>query len=112
MPHIIVEYTDTMDVDIPCLLHDLHHDLGARESVNLNLISSRAVPLAHTIVGADQQSNKMVHITLKLFAGRSEQLRHEMTQGLQNTARNHISDDTVSITVDAHEMNKSTYQMN
>lgn len=113
MPHIIVEYCETFTtLDVPKLVMDLHEDLGERESVNPHLISSRAVPVQYVLVGTQKDYDKLIHITLKLFAGRSEELRQEMATGLQDIARKHAHDDRVSITVEVVEMNKSTYQMN
>ena len=113
MPHIIVEYCETLtDLDVPNLVSALHKDLGARESVNPDLISSRAVAVNSGIVGEQQKCDQLVHIVLKLFEGRSEELRAEMSKGLQDIARSIIDSDRVSITVEVVEMNKSTYQMN
>lgn len=113
MPHIIVEYCETLSaLDVPKLVMDLHQDLGERESVNPHLISSRAIPVKYVVVGTQEDFDKLIHITLKLFEGRSEELRAEMAKGLQDIARKHAHDERVSITVEVLEMNKSTYQMN
>lgn len=113
MPHIIVEYCETLArMDVPKLVSDLHADLATRESVSENLITSRAIPVKYVVVGTREEPDKMIHITLKLFAGRSAELRQEMAKGLQEIARKHSHHDGTSVTVEVHEMNKETYLMN
>lgn len=89
MPHIIVEYSDHLALDIPNLLNDLHNDLAARETVTIGAIKTRAIPIAHCVVG-DDAANSLIHIALKLLPGRDADLKTQMTQGLADIAAAHV----------------------
>ena len=90
MPHIIVEYSDHLALDIPNLLEDLHNDLAPRDTVDINMIKTRAIPVKDCVIGDDQTANSFMHIALKLLPGRNEELKKEMTQGLFDIASKHI----------------------
>jgi 5-carboxymethyl-2-hydroxymuconate isomerase len=110
MPHITVEYCETLSaVDIPKLVAALHEDLSTRETINLHGIKSRAVPVKYVIVGDQTDYDKMIHITLKLLPGRSDDLRKEMAQGLAAAARQHASDTRIAITCEVVELDAASY---
>ncbi|MCB1532069.1 MAG: hypothetical protein KDJ35_04275 [Alphaproteobacteria bacterium] len=109
MPHITVEYTETLSVDMPKLLSALHKDLAGRESVNIHAIKTRAIPVQYSIVGDGHEDDKMIHICLKLLPGRSDELRTEMAQGLQAAARKIAIDDRIAITVETADLHAASY---
>lgn len=69
MPHIIVEYTRSLGdvVAVQPLLLNLHNALGAQETVDVERIKTRAVPLDPCVVGGAQQEDLMIHIAIKLM---------------------------------------------
>ncbi|MGB0720522.1 MAG: 5-carboxymethyl-2-hydroxymuconate Delta-isomerase [Bdellovibrionales bacterium] len=75
MPHIIVEYSDHLALDIPALLHDLHHDLAGRETVDINAIKTRAIPIKNCVVADADTANSFIHVSLKLLPGRDAALK-------------------------------------
>ena len=110
MPHIVVEYTDSLSVDIPKLLTVLHNDLATRETVDIHAIKTRAIPVKYTIVGDGQEPDRMIHITLRLLPGRPDELKCEMSQGLAKAAydaANH--DDRIKITAEIVDMHGPSY---
>ncbi|MGH1399541.1 MAG: 5-carboxymethyl-2-hydroxymuconate Delta-isomerase [Alphaproteobacteria bacterium] len=110
MPHIIVEYCDTLTaLDVPKLVMDLHEDLGARESVDIHGIKSRAIPVQYVLVGDQKDYNKLIHITLKLLPGRSDELKREMAQGLADIAHKSTHDDRVAVTCEVTELHAESY---
>mgnify|MGYP001363855740 CR=1 FL=1 len=109
MPHIIVEYTDTLNIDIPALLQDLHHDLAAREPVDINAIKTRAIPIKNCIVANDSASNAFIHIALKLLPGRSDDLKIQMTKGLHSIARKYANDPTLPVSVETITLEGNSY---
>lgn len=112
MPHIVVEYTDGINraVDIPKLCSALHDDLATRESVDIHAIKTRALLVQYTIVGDGDEPDRMIHITLRLLPGRSDDLKCEMTQGLANVARDIAHhDDRITITAEIVDMHGPSY---
>jgi len=109
MPHIIVEYTDTLDVDVPRLLNDLHHDLAARDTVDINAIKTRAISIQNCVVGAAETADKFMHIALKLLPGRDEALKREMTQGLFDVAHPYLANQDVVLSVESLSLEAETY---
>ena len=112
MPHIFVEYTDSIasNVDIPKLCAELHKDLATRESVDIHAIKTRATPVQFTIVGDGHDPDKMIHITLRLLPGRSDELKAEMTGAFVKIARDIAHhDDRITITAEAVDMHAPSY---
>ena len=109
MPHIIVEYTQGLSEDIPKLLTALHNDLAPRDTINIHAIKTRAIPIQYVIVGDGNEPDKMIHITLKLLPGRSDELKKQMAQGLFDTAKARTHDDRISITVEVADLHEASY---
>ena len=109
MPHIIVEYTDTLGLAISDLLHDLHTDLAGRESVSIGAIKTRAIPVKHCVVGEAGGPDTFIHIALKLLPGRSDELKKTMAQGLFDIAKTHATKDDVSLSVEVIDMHAPSY---
>ena len=109
MPHIIVEYTDTIDVDIPNLLNDLHNDLAPHDTVDISMIKTRAIPVKDCIIGGPDKPDQFMHIALKLLPGRSEELKKQMTAGLHTIAKNHLGDKPVALTIETLLIEAESY---
>ncbi len=112
MPHITLEYSDTLAdrQDIPKLVSLLHKSLATQETVNIHGIKSRAMPVQYTIVGDGKDRDQMMHVTLKLLPGRSDELRHKMAADLRETLHNHMHDDSIAVTVEVIELDAASYQ--
>ena len=109
MPHIIVEHTASMNLDMAKLLSQLHENLASQDTVQIKAIKTRAVPVQHVILGTGSWSDKMLHITLKLLPGRSDQLKRTMSQDLHDVAKKFVQDDTITITVEVMELHEASY---
>ena len=109
MPHIIVEYTDTLTLDMPKLLDALHYDLAEKDTVDIHAIKTRAVPVQYSIVGDQHDRDKFVHVVLKLLDGRDKALRRSMAESLHAIARTYAKDNDIAVSVEVIEMNKETY---
>ena len=110
MPHIIVEYSETLTaLDVPKLVMELHHDLATRETINIHAIKSRAIPVQYVLVGNNDELDKMIHITLKLLPGRSDELKKEMAQGLIDKSKHLAHDERVSVTCEVAELHAESY---
>ena len=109
MPHIIVEYTDHLNVDIEKLTIELHHTLCHQPTVTAQAVKTRALPVKATVVGEGKDHDKMIHICLKLLPGRDDDLRQAMAQALCDTARKIAMDEHITISVETAELHAPSY---
>jgi len=108
MPHIIVEHTKEI-CDVPALLNALHHSLAGQETVQINALKTRSVVLDHAVIG-DGSTKSMMHITVKLLAGRPDDLLKKMTGDLFDIARHHCDISKTRITVEAMPLHNDIYK--
>ncbi|MCC6598081.1 MAG: hypothetical protein IT559_04770 [Alphaproteobacteria bacterium] len=109
MPHIIVEYSATMKLDMPELLNQLHVALAQQDTIKIKAIKTRAIPVHDVIIGDGRWSDKMVHIALKLLPGRDDALKRTMAQELHDVTKLFVQDDSISITVEVIELHEASY---
>lgn len=109
MPHIIVEYTDHLNLDLEKLTIELHRTLVEQDTIKEEAIKTRAIPVKATVVGTAKCHDKMIHIALKLLPGRSDELRKNMAEALFATARKVSLDENISITVETLELHTASY---
>ncbi|MCD8496704.1 MAG: 5-carboxymethyl-2-hydroxymuconate Delta-isomerase [Alphaproteobacteria bacterium] len=109
MPHIIVEYTDHLKVGIPELLKKLHFTLADQDTVALEAIKTRAIPVHDVVIADGNAGDKMIHVTLKLLPGRSDELKKTMAQALWQITRDHVDDNTIMLTAEVTELHAASY---
>ena len=107
MPHIIVEHTDDIK-GVDALVGDLHQSLARQETITLGGIKSRSITVQNAFVG-EMQNGSMVHVTIKLLSGRSDELRAKMTDDLLSVIKSKVADH-VSVTVESVELHNQSYQ--
>lgn len=107
MPHIIVEHTKDVS-DVQKLLINLHKNLASQETVVLNSLKSRSIAVGHAVVG-NGETDSLLHITLKLLPGRSDELLLKMTSDLQAIAADHCTPAT-RVTVEAATLHAPSYR--
>lgn len=109
MPHIIVEYSEHLSVDIPKLLEEIHYDLAEKETINIHTIKSRAKPVQYTIVGDGKDPDLMIHVTVRMLPGRSNELKKLMAQSIYDKARKAVPDDRINLSVEIQELHTESY---
>jgi 5-carboxymethyl-2-hydroxymuconate isomerase len=90
MPHVIIEYTDNIkdEINFQELLEKIHSCLIRYSDVfPVGGIRSRAIELTHYRVADGQENDAFVHTTFKIGAGRSEELKQEITEALFETIK-------------------------
>ena len=109
MPHIVVEHSADLSerIDIPQILIELHEALAA-QGIDKARIKTRAVPLAHTVVGVEGEEGCMLHVTLLLLEGRSVDLRKQLGGALHEIALA-AAPENCAVTLEVREMVKDTY---
>ncbi|MCK6418120.1 MAG: hypothetical protein L6Q57_04170 [Alphaproteobacteria bacterium] len=106
MPHIIVEHSAHLNVDIPDLLTRLHNTLAEQPTVDKARIKTRALPVALAVVGKDHTAD-MMHITLKVMP-REPALRKVMAEALRDAAKSLIPAEC-PITVEVQQLDADSY---
>lgn len=109
MPHIIAEHSEGLSAPVKDLLSQLHNSLAGQNTVSLEAIKTRALPIYHAVIGNGEAQTEMLHITLKLLPGRSDELKKKMAQDLFDLARAAIPDEKSSISVEVMELHKESY---
>ncbi|ASS98283.1 MULTISPECIES: 5-carboxymethyl-2-hydroxymuconate Delta-isomerase [Geobacillus] len=94
MPHFIVEYTANLgeEADIRGLLEKVHRVLiKRRDSFPVGGIRSRAIRLDEYYVADGAEDDAFVHATLKIGAGRPEQVKKEVGAELFAVMKDHFA---------------------
>ena len=105
MPHIIIEHTK--DIAEAVNTHDLnkklHVCLAAQETVKLESVKTRAIPVENAVVG-DGSIEDFVHITVLLLEGRSKELKATMAQNIFNEAQSMLKDVNCALSVNVDDL--------
>ena len=95
MPHVIVEYTDNLgdDARIPELLRAMNETLMAQNGVfPTGGIRSRAIKLTDYRVADGKEDDAFVHVTLKIAAGRTLEVKKAACDALFEAIKAHFSE--------------------
>lgn len=108
MPHLTLEYSDNLAVDLQPLLARLHDELVATGAVNLKGLKSRAIrQTAYRIADGDERY-AFVHLNILLREGRPFETQQEVARRamavLEETFGHHFDTGYISLSVDIKEM--------
>ncbi|KVP08457.1 5-carboxymethyl-2-hydroxymuconate Delta-isomerase [Burkholderia ubonensis] len=95
MPHIVVEYTANIrdDARIPALLRTINATLIAQGGVfPTSGIRSRAIELHDYCVADGAGDDAFVHVTLKIGAGRSDEVKKAACDALFDAIKTHFAE--------------------
>ena len=108
MPHLTLEYSDNIEVDVQPLLARLHEEVVATGAINLKGIKSRAIKHTQYRVADGDPDYAFVHIGLLIREGRPIEVQKEATQRvmkvLKETFGHLFGTRKLSLTVDLKEM--------
>ena len=108
MPHLTLEYSDNIEVDIQPLLARLHEEVVATGAINLKGIKSRAIKHTQYRVADGDPDYAFVHVGLLIREGRPLEVQKETTQRvmkiLKETFGHLFEKQKLSLTVDLKEM--------
>ena len=108
MPHLTLEYTDNIEVDVQPLLARLHEEVVATGAINLKGIKSRAIKHTQYRVADGDPNYAFVHVGLLIREGRPIEVQKEATQRvmkvLKETFGYLFEKRKLSLTVDLKEM--------
>jgi 5-carboxymethyl-2-hydroxymuconate isomerase len=108
MPHLTLEYSDNIEVDVQPLLARLHEEVVATGAINLKGIKSRAIKYTQYRVADGDPGYAFVHVGLLIRGGRPIEIQKEATQRvmkvLKETFGHLFEKRKLSLTVDLKEM--------
>jgi 5-carboxymethyl-2-hydroxymuconate isomerase len=108
MPHLTLEYSDNIDVDVQPLLARLHEELVATGAINLKGIKSRAIKHTQYRIADGDPDYAFVHVGLLIREGRPIEVQKEATRRvmevLMETFGNLFETRRLSLSVDLKEM--------
>ncbi|HET9909333.1 MAG TPA: 5-carboxymethyl-2-hydroxymuconate isomerase, partial [Anaerolineales bacterium] len=79
MPHLTLEYTDNLDVDVQPLLARLHEEIVATGAINLKGIKSRVICHTQYRIADGNPDYAFVHVELLIREGRPLDIQKEAT---------------------------------
>jgi 5-carboxymethyl-2-hydroxymuconate isomerase len=108
MPHLTLEYTDNIDVDVQPLLARLHEEVVATGAINLKGIKSRAIKHTQYRLADGDPDYAFVHVGLLIREGRPIEVQKDATRRvmkvLKETFGNLFEKRKLSLSVDLKEM--------
>jgi 5-carboxymethyl-2-hydroxymuconate isomerase len=108
MPHLTLEYSDNIEVDVQPLLARLHEEVVATGAINLKGIKSRAIKHAQYRIADGDPDYAFVHVGLLIREGRPIDVQKQATQRvmkvLKETFGHLFEKRKLSLTVDLKEM--------
>ena len=108
MPHLIVEYSNSLDFPVQPTLKNLHQILADSGIFGKNDIKVRAREYNDYLVdGSNEQG--FVHLTLFLLDGRSEETKGALSRALAAVVQKATTGQWVQISVDMRDMMRATY---
>jgi 5-carboxymethyl-2-hydroxymuconate isomerase len=114
MPHLTLEYTDNLTVDVQALLARLHDELVATGAVNLKGIKSRAIRHTEYRIADGNPAYAFVHVNLLIREGRPIEIQQDAAQRtmavLKEVFRSRFEDGFLSLSVDIKEMREGIAQ--
>ena len=108
MPHLTLEYSDNIEVNVQPLLARLHEEVVATGAINLKGIKSRAIKHNQYRIADGDPDYAFVHVSLLIREGRSIDVQKDATQRvmkvLKETFGHLFETRKLSLTVDLEEM--------
>ena len=108
MPHLTVEYVDTLadDIKLKSMIDAVHAATNSSGLFTERDIKTRAIPLKNYRVGDTQET--FVHVELRILSGRPVDEKKQLSQSLLDAVRDQQwGADQVS--VDIVDMDRSSY---
>lgn len=114
MPHLTLEYTDNLDLDVQPLLARLHEELIATGAVNLKGLKSRAVRHGDYRIADGNPEYAFVHVNLLIREGRPLEVQQQAARRVMNVLKEtfgqRFESGYLSLSVDIKEMGEGIAQ--
>jgi len=108
MPHLTLEYTGNLQVEVQPLLARLHAEVAATGAITLKGIKSRAIRRTDYRIADGNPDYAFVHVNLLIREGRSIEIQRETARRvmavLKDTFGRRFDSGYLSLSVDIQEM--------
>jgi 5-carboxymethyl-2-hydroxymuconate isomerase len=108
MPHLTLEYTDNIEVEVQSLLARLHEEVVVTGAISLKGIKSRAIKHTQYRIADGNPEYAFVHVSLLIREGRPLEIQKEATRRvmavLKDTFGYRFEEGYLSLSVDLKEM--------
>jgi 5-carboxymethyl-2-hydroxymuconate isomerase len=108
MPHLTLEYTNNIEVDVQPLLARLHEEVVATGAINLKGIKSRAIKHTQYRIADGNPDYAFVHVILLIREGRPVEIQKEATRRVMAVLKDvfgyRFETGKISLSVDLKEM--------
>jgi 5-carboxymethyl-2-hydroxymuconate isomerase len=108
MPHLTLEYSENLEVDVQPLLARLHDELVATGAVNMKGLKSRAIRHTDYRIADGYEGYAFVHLNILLREGRPLETQQEVARRamavLEEVFGHHFDNGYISLSVDIKEM--------
>ena len=108
MPHLTLEYTDNLTVDVQPLLARLFDEVVATGAINLKGLKGRAICHKDYRIADGNPQYAFVHVSLLIREGRPPEVQQDATRRvmavLQDTFGKRFENSYLSLSVDIKEM--------
>ena len=117
MPHLYIEYTDNLDIDITRLLSASQESLlKFPDIIPVGGLRIRAVRHTDYIIADGQANDGFVHLILKLGDGRTESVKKEITQHLFDAVSKELDEvfesQSIALSLELYEFMHPTLKRN
>ena len=115
MPHLVLQYSKNVDQDINFgeLFSQLHEILANVGGVNLDACKSRAIGFENYCIAQGEANNAFVHLDVRIFEGRSVDLKQEIGRQILSLLREFYSPSiekhNMQITVELQDIQRECY---
>ncbi|MBI1877841.1 MAG: 5-carboxymethyl-2-hydroxymuconate isomerase [Chloroflexi bacterium] len=108
MPHLTLEYSDNIEINVQPLLARLHDELVATGAVNMKGLKSRAIRHTDYRIANGDAGYAFVHLNVLIRAGRPLEVQQEVAKRamavLEDTFGHRFDNGYLSLSVDIKEM--------
>jgi 5-carboxymethyl-2-hydroxymuconate isomerase len=115
MPHLCLEYTANVPqkIDFDTLFSELHHTLSDVGRIDIGNCKGRAVRLENYYVADGKADVAFVHLEVRLFAGRPDELKQQIAAALMNVLKAHFAQTgagpAVQFSLEMRDVHQPTY---
>ncbi|MGB0387988.1 MAG: 5-carboxymethyl-2-hydroxymuconate Delta-isomerase, partial [Ardenticatenaceae bacterium] len=110
MPHLILEYSENIEIDIQPLFAELHDEMVATGAINMKGLKSRAIRHTEYRIADGYEGYGFVHLNILIREGRTLEMQQEIARRamdvLEQTFGHRFQEGYISLSVDVREMRR------
>lgn len=101
MPHLIIEHSRelTLKTSLKDLVNEIHFGFAEQETVKLSALKTRTIASDNVFVG-DGTKTEFLYLKVLLLAGRSQDLKNQFAQYLDEIIKKHVSTATCATCIE------------